>query len=97
MNTYSKSQPVLQQLLHFNNCLCPSTLISEIWPNLLAGLALYFMDVTFRMAQWRITSGMQCTFVSADRTFVSIKLKYNKACRLFPTQASSLKRQTSIC
>ncbi len=36
------------------------------------------MDVAFRMAQWRITSGVQCTFVSADHSFITLRLKFNK-------------------
>ena len=51
---------------------CPSSLYY------MPGLALYFLDVAFRIAQWRVTSGMQCTFVSADRSFVSLKLRFNK-------------------
>ena len=36
------------------------------------------MDVAFRMAQWRITSGVQCTFVAANHSLVSLRLKFNK-------------------
>ena len=50
-----------------------------------AGLVLYFLDVTFRLTQWGVTSGVQCQFVSADKTFVTIRLKYNKVLLSLPT------------
>lgn len=42
------------------------------------GLLLYFLDVTFRISQLGVTSGVQCSFVSAKRTFVTLRLKFNK-------------------
>ena len=44
----------------------------------LAGLILYLLDLTYRLSQWGVMSGLHCTYVAADNSFVTLRITFNK-------------------